>query len=219
MIMIPFVVYVGFFNSLSTLLNNILSPYGFSENDAGIAGALLIFVGLVFTAVTSPLVDHFKQFLLAIKLQVPIIALCFLAFIWAPSAGTNAVPFAVLSVLGAASFSLIPIVLEYLCEITYPVSPEVTSTICWAGGQLLGGIFIIISNALTDGPNGGSGGPEPFNMQRALWFQAVLSLLVAPLPLGLGLFGRKKYCTMRRVDAEKEPRVSMNNPSATRVVS
>jgi MFS transporter, FLVCR family, MFS-domain-containing protein 7 len=203
MIFIPFIVYVGLFNSISSVINQILSPYGFSQNDAGIAGAILIVVGLVTSAVTSPVIDRSKKYLLAIKVQVPIIAICYLAFIWAPPTGTVAAVYTILALLGAASFSLVPVVLEYLCEITHPISPEITSTICWTGGQLLGGIFILISDALTDGPNGGSGGSAPYNMQRTLWFQAVLALIVVPLPLALGLFGRGREVRLRRVEADK----------------
>ena len=43
---VPFMLYVGFFNAFSSLLNQILEPYGFSEDNAGIAGAILIVVGL-----------------------------------------------------------------------------------------------------------------------------------------------------------------------------
>lgn len=67
----------------------------------------------------------------------------------------------------------------------------------------MGAIFIIISSALTDGPDGGSGGKEPYNMQRVLWFQAIIALLVIPLPLSLGLFGRKNHVRMRRLEADK----------------
>ena len=35
LIVIPFGIYVGFFNALSSLLNQVLSPYGFSEDEAG----------------------------------------------------------------------------------------------------------------------------------------------------------------------------------------
>lgn len=203
MILVPFTVYVGLFNSISSIINQILFPYGFSETDAGIAGAILIVVGLVTSAITSPIIDRSKKYLLAIKLQVPIIAVCYLAFIWAPPTRTVAAPYAILALLGAASFSLVPVVLEYLCEITHPVSPEVTSTIAWAGGQLLGGIFILISGALTDGPSGGAGGDVPYNMQRALWFQAILAIVVVPLPLALGMFGRSRTVRLRRVEADK----------------
>lgn len=209
MIMIPYIVYVGLFNSISSLINQILQPYSFSEDQAGIAGALLIVVGLVTSAVTSPIIDKTKTFLLAIKLQVPIIAICYLAFTWAPQTRTLAAPYVILSILGAASFSLVPVVLEYLIEITHPVSPEVTSTICWTGGQLLGGIFIIISDSLrANGPNDGTADNHtdrpPGNMYKALIFQTVMALVVVPLPLMLGLFGRHKHTRMRRVEADKE---------------
>lgn len=207
--MIPFTFYVGLFNSVSSLINQILQPYSFSENEAGIAGALLIVVGLVTAAVTSPIIDRTKTFLFAIKLQVPIIAICYLAFTWAPQTRTIAAPYAILSILGAASFSLVPVVLEYLIELTHPVSPEVTSTICWSGGQLLGGIFILVSDALrAAGPNDGSADNHtklpPGNMWKALIFQTVIALVVVPLPLALGCCGRDRSIRMRRVDADKE---------------
>jgi MFS transporter, FLVCR family, MFS-domain-containing protein 7 len=203
MTLIPFVVYVALFNSISSVINQILFPYGFSETEAGIAGALLIVVGLIASAIASPIIDRSKKFLLAIKIVVPIIAICYLAFIWAPPTRTDAAVYSILAILGAASFSLVPVVLEYLCEITHPVSPEVTSTICWSGGQLLGGIFIQIANALTDGPNGGGGGDVPYNMQRNLWFQAGFAIAVVPLPLSMGLFGRGNKVRLRRVEADK----------------
>ena len=167
---------------MSSLLTQILTPYGFSEASAGIAGAILILVGLVSAAITSPVVDRTKAYLLFIKTLVPVTALCYLAFIWAPGTRSAAAPYVILGVLGAANFSLVPIALEYLVEITFPVGPEATSTICWSGGQLLGAIFILISDAL----KGGSKAEPPFTMSKALIFQAVIAIAVVPLPLLLG---------------------------------
>jgi MFS family permease len=209
MIMIPFTVYVGLFNSISTLINGMLAPYGFDETQAGIGGALLIVVGLVAAAVASPIIDRTKAQLLTIKICVPLIALCYLAFTFAPATRTLAAIYVILSVLGAASFSLMPVTLEYIIEITHPVSPEVTSTICWVGGQLLGGLFIVISDALRDGGiNDGTADDgtkrPPGNYYRALIFQAVLAMVAFPLPMALGLFGRDKEIQLRRVEADKE---------------
>jgi FLVCR family MFS transporter 7 len=75
LIFIPFTIYVGLFNNISSLINQILAPYSFSETEAGIAGALLIVVGLVTAAVTSPIIDRTKIYLLAMKVQVPIVAI------------------------------------------------------------------------------------------------------------------------------------------------
>lgn len=186
LVFFPFAVYVGFFNSVSSLLTQILSPYGFSETESGIAGALLILVGLVAAAISSPIVDRTKAYLPLIKILVSVTALCYLAFIWAPGTRSLAAPYVILSVLGAANFSLVPIALEWLVEVTWPVGPGVGSTICWAGGQLFGGVFIVISDGLKEG----SEGDPPFTMGKALVFQAVVAAAVVPCALSLGWVGR-----------------------------
>ncbi|KAI1485435.1 MFS general substrate transporter [Biscogniauxia mediterranea] len=214
LILVPFAVYVGFFNSVASLLNQILVPYGFSSDDAGIAGALLIVVGLVASAVSSPLLDRTKQFLLAIKLAVPVIGICYLVLIWMPATRVLAGPYAVLSILGAASFSLVPVALEFLAELGHPLSPEVTSTLAWAGGQLLGGVFIIVSDALkATGPRA----DPPDNLDRALVFTAVVALAAVPLPLALGLFGRADKVVMRRVQSDERQRQGEAEEGAVRV--
>ncbi|KAL9130647.1 MAG: hypothetical protein Q9217_001217 [Psora testacea] len=185
LLVIPYWIYVGFFNSISSLLTQILTPYNFSETESGIAGALLILVGLVAAAVTSPIIDRTKAYLLSIKTLAPIVALSYVAFIWAPGTRSFAAPYIVLSVLGAASFSLVPIGLEFLVEVTFPVGPEASSTICWAGGQLFGGIFIVISDALKAGEDA----DPPFTMSKALIFEAVVAMAVVPCALGLGWVG------------------------------
>ena len=173
-----------------------MTPYGFSETISGIAGAVLILVGLVSAAVTSPIMDRTKAYLLFIKITVPLIALCYLAFIWAPGTRSLVAPFIILAILGAASFSLVPVALEWLVEVTWPVGPEAGSTICWTGGQLLGAIFIIISDALKEG----SEGDPPFTMGKALIFQAIVGAAAVPCAMCLGLVGK---VTSGRLEVDK----------------
>ena len=177
-----FSIYVGFFNALSSVLTQVLTPYGYSETQAGIAGALLIVVGLVTAAVLSPIIDRSKRYLLLIKTMVPILGTCYLVFIWAPAANTIAASYIVCSCLGAASFSLVPVALEWLAEVTYPVGPEVSSVLCWTGGQLLGGLFIIVLDALQEGPEAS----PPWNLHRGLIFEGVLAVIVIPIVFLLG---------------------------------
>ncbi|KAL8863189.1 MAG: hypothetical protein Q9178_000564 [Gyalolechia marmorata] len=190
LLLLPFAIYVGLFNALSSLLTQILTPYGFSEEDSGIAGALLILVGLVGAAITSPFVDKYKNYLVFIRILVPITALSYLAFIWAPGTRSLALPYLVSSVLGAASFSLVPVALEWAVEITWPAGPEAGSTICWSGGQLLGGVFIVVSDALKADDDGAGGGGSPKgNMGKALVFMAVMALGAVPCVMFLGRVG------------------------------
>ncbi|PLB55058.1 permease of the major facilitator superfamily [Aspergillus steynii IBT 23096] len=198
LILIPFSVYVGFFNSVSSLLNQILSPYDFSETEAGIAGGILIVVGLISSAIISPITDRFKHYLGTIRVLVPIVAICYIALIFAPDSPAGIAPsYVVLAILGAASFGLLPVVLEYLVEITYPFSPEIGSTTCWTGGQLLGAIFILIQDALKAGDRAS----PPGNMQRALIFSAVIAAVAVPFPICIGLFGRD--VRRRRLDLDR----------------
>ena len=188
---------VGLFNCISSILEQVLKPYGFPESQAGIAGALLILIGLLAAAVTSPLVDRTKRYLFLIKTFVPIIAVCDLVFIWAPGSRSEVAPYLILSVLGAASFSLLPIALEWLVEVTYPATPEASSTIIWTAGQVLGGLFIVISNAL----RASAESSPPHHMGRALIFQAVIAIAsVAPTML-LGVIGQA-YRGRAEVDAQ-----------------
>lgn len=202
LIFFAFSVLVGFFNAFSSLLNQFLEPYGFSEDEAGIAGALLIFVGLASAAVSSPLIDKYKFHLWYIRVSTPIISTMYLVFYFAPPTRSLGYVCFVCAVLGSASFGLVPVILEFLVEIHHPLGPEVGSSICWSGGQFLGGVFIIIMDSLKDGGSGSNGEP-PGNMKRALIFQAVLAMAAFPLPLCLGLFGRKDRVRMRRWEAEK----------------
>ncbi|KAL8828384.1 MAG: hypothetical protein Q9191_002620 [Dirinaria sp. TL-2023a] len=186
LLLLPFATYVGLFNSLSSLLTQILTPYAFSETSSGIAGALLILVGLLAAAISSPLIDRSKKYLPLIKFLVPIIALCDLAFIWAPGTRSALAPYIILSLLGAASFSLVPVALEWLVEVTFPATPETGSTLCWTGGQLLGAVFIVLSDALEASDDA----DPPRNMGRALVFQAVVAIAAVVPAMLLGVVGR-----------------------------
>ena len=202
LVLIPFWVYVGFFNSLSSLLNQMMLPYGFTEDEAGIGGAVLIVVGLVVSAITSPILDRNKAFVLSLKALIPVIGICYLIFTWMPETHDDAGvagPYVVLAILGAASFSLVPVALELLTELSHPLSPEVTAVVAWAGGQLFGAIFVIVSDALTEGENAN----PPKNMKRALIFQAVIALVACPIPLFLGAFGRKDKIELRRIRSDQ----------------
>ncbi|KAI1919476.1 hypothetical protein LOZ66_003918 [Ophidiomyces ophidiicola] len=204
LVFFPFSIYIGIFNSISSLLNQILQPHGFSEIQAGITGALLIFVGLVAAAICSPIIDKYKHYLGTIRVLIPIIALSYLGFVFAPESPSVAGPYVVASILGASSFAILPVILEYLVEITYPISPEIPSTLCWVGGQIFGAAFVLIETALKASPNA----KPPLNMKRALIFQAVMAAIVVPTPFIFGQVSRR--VGKRRLEAEQQAKARRN---------
>lgn len=81
LLLAPFTVYVALFNSATSILIQVLTPFGFFEDESGIAGALLIVIGFVAAAIFSSLIDRTKAYLFCIRMLVPIIAANYLAFI------------------------------------------------------------------------------------------------------------------------------------------
>ncbi|KAL6414157.1 hypothetical protein AUP68_00675 [Ilyonectria robusta] len=194
LIIIPFWVFTGFFVATTTLINQIVKPYGFSDTEAGIGGGLLIVLGLIASGIAAPIVDRNKKYLFVVKCGVVLGALCYLALIWVPTSREVGALYALLGVLGVASLAIVPVVLEVLTELSYPVGPEITSTIAWAVGQLLGGCFILLGNAMKAGQDA----HIPRNLTNFVIFQAVFALALVPLPLSLGLFGRADKVLLKR---------------------
>lgn len=143
---------------------------------------------------------------------VPIVVASYIGLVFAPGSSAGIVPsYIVMALIGASSFALLPVVLEYLVEITYPFSPEIGSTICWTGGQLFGACFILIQDALKDGDHA----HPPNNMRRALIFACVLVAVAGLFPLSLGFFGR----VVRRRRLEVDRGLEVQSDTSVRVDS
>lgn len=167
-IFVMFTIYVGLFNAYSTYVNQIMSPYGYTSDEAGIAGAILIASGIVCCIIVSPLIDRTHNFLLVIKIALPIMSACYIALNFTSTYSNQLVgPFLVSGVLGGVSFTLLPALLEWVQEQTSPVTPALSGAIMWNGGNLLGAILIIIMNEIKTGSND--------NMRSALILMAVLA--------------------------------------------
>ena len=138
-------------------------------------------MGLLSAGVSSPVIDaHPRWKLPFIKFAVVILAGGYILLVFSPAAtaggagdagvGNNSngeggaeagvwPTYLVMALLGAASFSLVPVVLEYMADVTVPAGAELSSTVAWTGGQLFGGVFILICGGLMgEGGSGGGGG-------------------------------------------------------------
>jgi len=113
----------GIFNGLTTWVENIIRPRGFTPTDAGTVGALLLVGGLVGAVVIPSLSDkqHKRQryLMLGIVLAIPgLIGLTYATAPWLLMASAFA--------LGFFLISTSPVGMQYAAEITYP-TPEGTS--------------------------------------------------------------------------------------------
>ncbi|MBI5942786.1 MAG: MFS transporter [Chloroflexi bacterium] len=114
---------LGIFNGVTTWIENIIRPRGFTPTDAGTLGALMIIGGVIGAVVIPALSDkqRKRQLYLYVAFAGAIPGLIGLTF-----ATASALLFASAFVLGFFLTSAMPVVMQYTAEVTHP-TPEGTS--------------------------------------------------------------------------------------------
>ena len=126
----PFLVMLGVafivmsaFNGVTTWVEEIIHPRGFSPTDAGIMGALMLLAGIIGAVVLSALSDRqgkrIRSMVIALVATVP--GMLGIAFV-----SSTLLLFAFAAVLGFFLVAVLPIGMQYAAEITNP-TPEGTS--------------------------------------------------------------------------------------------
>ena len=134
---------MGIFNGITTWVESIIRPRGFTPDDAGTLGALMLIGGILGALVIPPFSDHTRKrvrfMLLGVVLAIP--WLFGLAF--ARNAGLL-----FLSAFGVGFFlvSLSPIGMQYAAEITQPTPEGTSNGLIQLCGQL-SVVFVYIMEA------------------------------------------------------------------------
>jgi cyanate permease len=171
LLMLVFFIGLGVFNSVTTWIEDIVRPRGFSATLAGTAGGVMIAGGVIGALILPAISDRYRRrvpfILLALAGAIPGL----LGITFATSTGLLLVS---AFVLGFFLLSSGPIGFQYGAEIARP-TPEGTSTgLLLLMGQVSGILFIFGMDAFRSGP-GGAMTPSLIVMIGLM----LLSLLVA----------------------------------------
>jgi cyanate permease len=138
-LMVIFFIGLGVFNCVTTWIENILSPRGFSATQAGITGGLMIVGGIVGALVIPIMSDHYRR-------RTPFIIVALIGATLGLAGITFATSYWVLLTSGALlGFFLLssgPIGFQYGAEITYPASEGTSNGLLLLMGQISGIAFI-----------------------------------------------------------------------------
>jgi cyanate permease len=138
-LMLIFFIGLGVFNAVTTWIEDILSPRGFSPVQAGVTGGLMI-IGGIFGALIIPILsDHYRKRTLFIIIALAGATLSLVGITFA----TNYL----LLLISGMSFGFFllssgPIGFQYGAEITYPVSEGTSNGFLLLMGQVSGIAFI-----------------------------------------------------------------------------
>lgn len=189
---LQFSILVASFNAFASLTEQFVAPYGFSDIQAGIIGAAMVVFGLLFGAICAPILDYTKAWKFPIIAAVSGSALAYLGLIFAIrsfSIGSFACIIILVAVIGGAGLMVLPLAIEVATDITYPIPPELTSSLLWMGGQGFGGVFILIIDALRS---------QDKKYTHGLIFLIVMASIPIPFAVLLTKSKNVAYCRAKR---------------------
>lgn len=108
---------LGLFNALTTLIEQLVAPAGYSKDDAGLFGALLIGCGLVGAAIVGPVMDatHAYTRILKVGMLAALSGTLFMFLVLRP--GHRTLVAASWGVLGSVMLPLLPVTMECAAEL------------------------------------------------------------------------------------------------------
>ncbi|XP_070769425.1 solute carrier family 49 member A3 [Enoplosus armatus] len=141
---------IAVFTCFSTLLEQILCVQGYTNDFAGLCGALFIVFGIVGAGALGLYVDKTKKFIEAMKINMSFSALACIAFsVVSLMREQKAAVAAVCSFFGFFGFSIYPVAMELSVECSYPVGEATSAGLIFVSGQVQSVLYIILLQALT----------------------------------------------------------------------
>ena len=134
-LLVVFFIGLGIFNAVTTWIEDIVRPRGFTSAQAGIAGGLMVLAGVIGAVILPTLSDHYRK-------RTPFILLAVAGAIPGLIGITYALNYPVLLVssfvLGFFLLSAGPLGFQYGAEITYPAPEGMSNGLLLLVGQISG---------------------------------------------------------------------------------
>lgn len=147
-LLVAFSFVLGGFNSLFTVLEQLLKPAGYSIACASDVGNTFIVSGGITSVISALILDRTHAYITVLKVSyfLTFVASCIFCSQVRPD--NDAWLVAAAGLFGAASVPILPVTLEAAAEATYPVAEEAASGLLILGGNYLGAVFTYIVAAL-----------------------------------------------------------------------
>jgi len=192
-LLVAFSIGYPIFSSLLTLINNYLSPCGYTQDEAGLYSAYLLLSGILGAAIAGLLMDktHAYRPLLKLSFFGTILSLVLLCKTSVPDNG--AVLSGAFALVGFWTIPILPIVMENAIECTYPlISEELSVGILFTAGNIVSIPYCFFMQYLIDLPS--SSKNEEDITCLGMWSPVnIWLMLTGGISLGIILFYNGSY--------------------------
>ncbi|MEI8272045.1 MAG: MFS transporter [Paludibacter sp.] len=155
-LLLIFFVGLGIFNSVTTWIEDVVRPRGFSAEQAGIIGGLMIVGGIIGALILPMMSDHYRKrkLFILIALAGAVVGLAGVTF-----AENYTILLISGAILGFFLLSAGPIGFQYGAEITFPTSEGTSNGLLILAGQISGIAFIFGMDSFKSPVNGSMTNP------------------------------------------------------------
>ncbi|KAI8640411.1 major facilitator superfamily domain-containing protein [Parasitella parasitica] len=161
---------IGLSIAWNGLMNQAISPYGYTDNEIGNIAAIGVVGGTLGCLMSGPIIDRTKQHKILLKIMAPLMFSTYVAFVFVVKKDSFA---AILYTNMLSQFFLsfmVPVCVELGVEVSYPVTESLSTSILWQIAQLVGFILVLIMDLFRD-----ENGEPKDNLYKALIFQAAIA--------------------------------------------
>ncbi|KAJ3061712.1 Major facilitator super domain-containing protein 7 [Rhizoclosmatium hyalinum] len=147
------VVFTGVFSTfqlMTTFISNYVTPYGFSEEDAGNFGVALVLSGIVAAVLVGLLCDKTKSHQVAVKVLSVILAVGTICFYFGVTNSTGWLVYFGAGLIGVGGLPVMSLCMELGAECTWPVAEGTSTGILMTISQMFTIIVIFVTNSLTE---------------------------------------------------------------------
>ncbi|XP_055977999.1 solute carrier family 49 member A3 [Sorex fumeus] len=205
---------IGICTTFSALLEQVLCVNGYSNDLAGLCGALFIAFGILGALVLGLYVDRTKHFTGATKIGLCLTSVVCVAFALVSQLRGQALALAAIcSLLGFCGFSVAPVAMELAVECSFPVGEGAAAGLIFVMGQVQGVAIMLLLSTLAvrrAGPSYSTcqDGQDPLDWSVSMLLMAGLCTLFSCV---LALFFHTPY---RRLQAEARASSSIQSDDA-----
>lgn len=143
---------IGLFNVFVTLTFQLIQPFGYSNDDAGLFGTLFGVTGLVGAAIGCWAMKRYKRYKLTIKVYIYLCMVSVIVFVFMLRPNNYVGLLTSFLLMGFSILPLLPILMETCAECSYPIPEDISAGCILIGASYTGVAFIFGLQVLIDLP-------------------------------------------------------------------
>ena len=132
---------LGLINAITSVLFQLVEPFGYNSKDAGIFGTLILLSGLFNAFIAGLIMDRTHAYRRTLKLLLVGAAASIIFFLFMLRPNQYYALAVSMGLMGFFLLPLLPVCFECAVECTYPIRPEWSTGLFMFVGSTLGGLF------------------------------------------------------------------------------